>query len=458
MMSSPRTVRFCLLCCVSLWLAVPIVSPLPAADEDLLRRIDQLEAETRALREQMAGMAAAPSRLPAVDQPPAPDGDTGYFTRDELRKELSALAWRKGEYTVTPYGFVSASGIFETERSYPGDIILWVLPADLQGESASYFDAKSSRLGLDVTGPSFRDMKMNARFEFDFQGQYVYRNKPGVLFRQAYVQAADDDQRILFGQTWDVISPLYPGTLNYVPGSAYGSLGYRRAQLQYSRFLHFSDTFMVTVQGSANVGVINDFVSDPFIYPQTSGWPELQGRVAFTLGEYRCPDAMPIIFGISGHIGEEQFDVLEGDGLGPLDDVGRQTWSFNLDLTMPINERLKLTGELFMGSNLASYMGGILQGIDRTRFNAVRSRGGWIDLEWHWSEPIYSHVGYSYDDPINSDLTSGRIYNGAYYVNFLHDFSPLCTLGFEVSGWRTHWIDHEPGDSVRFELQLKYRF
>ena len=89
---------------------------------------------------------------------------------------------------------------------------LWIESQDLHHDEPDFnVDAKSTRVGLDFIGPGIPrlcDAKIGGKVEVDFQGQFVTRNKPGLLLRHAYVEAKNDDYRLLVGQTWDVISPL----------------------------------------------------------------------------------------------------------------------------------------------------------------------------------------------------------------------------------------------------------
>ena len=87
------------------------------------------------------------------------------------------------------------------------------------------------------------------KVEVDFQNSVLStENKPTIMLRHAYLEAKDDDFRLLVGQTWDVISPLNPDMLLYSVGWDGGNIGYRRAQFRGERFLKFSDVSLVTVQ------------------------------------------------------------------------------------------------------------------------------------------------------------------------------------------------------------------
>lgn len=443
---------------------------LPAADvvldPELHASLDALTADTSV---PVPPAQTPPNVLPPVDPgvmkanyqtPAAESRNEDYYTLDQLRGEMKKLAWKKGDFTVTPFGRIIVDTVFETERSTEGDLILWVDSPDVQGEPASYVDAKSTRLGLDIGGPTVPccgDAVLAGKVEFDFQGQYVYRNKSGVLFRQAYVELRNEEGRFLAGQAWEVISPLYPGNLNYVPGSAAGNLGYRRAQVLGERYLTFSDTSLVTLQTSLNMGVQIDYAKDPTVVEGPSGWPVVEGRAAWKLGERKGPDALPVEFGVSGHIGEDIYDFLPPNP-NPRDDVARKTWSFNVDANMPITKRFGARAEYFVGENLAAYMGGILQGVDPVTRKGIRSTGGWFDVRYDWTRRWHSYAGWSVDDPFNQDVSVGRTYNQFYFANLLFDVTKELMLGLDVSVWKTNWVDKEPGNSVRFDFQVRYNF
>lgn len=386
--------------------------------------------------------------------------ESPYVTREELQQQLQGLSWRKGAFQITPYGRITVSGVYETERTYLSDFALWVESREVQGESGFYFDAKSTRLGVDVVGPSPEsrpDIRLGGKVEFDFQGEWVTKNRSGVLFRQAYIEAKNDHWRFLFGQAWDLMSPLYPGMLNYVPGSGVGNLGYRRAQLRLERYFDLSDILLITAQWSANSNIIINPPASTNVAGTEGGWPDFQGRIAFTFGRRENPGCRPITLGFSGHIGEQYWDFRPPNP-DPVSNLSRKTWSFSLDFDWPITERLGFQCEFFTGENLAAYMGGILQTIDRGTRSPILSNGGWFDVrydctpQWHW------HAGFSIDDPLNRRMTSGRCYNHVYYVNTTYDFTKQFNLGFEASFWETHYIGLAPGETARFELQAKYAF
>jgi hypothetical protein len=103
-------------------------------------------------------------------------------------------------------------------------------------------------------------------------------------------------------------------------------------------------------------------------------------------------------------------------------------------------------------------MGGILQGIDRVTHNGIHATGGWIDVYFDWTPTVHTHSGFAIDDPLNHDMTSGRVRNQMIFNNILWDATKNLQLGFEVDIWETHYIALAPGEGTRLEFAAKYKF
>jgi hypothetical protein len=436
-------------------------------------RMARLEAETQALRAEVQRLREQTTRLPAVDATPAsmsnaaemneaaaPAGPGECYTLDELRGEMKKLVWKKGDFSITPYGFLWGNMVQATQRTSPGSYTLFVTSPSVDKESEFIVDARNTRLGFDVGGPEvpfFGNAKGGGKVEIDFQNSVLStENKATIMLRHAYAEIKDEDIRILVGQTWDVISPLNPGMLLYSVGWDAGNIGYRRAQFRGERFLAFSDVSLVTVQASVNQQIFEDSTTDTpaTIKGQPSNWPILEGRVAWTLGE-RGQCCNPITVGMSGHIGNEEYDSAI---FGPNN--FRRTWSGNIDVRVPFTPYLGVQGECFVGENLGAFLGGIGQGVDPVTGNTIRSAGGWVELWYDWTPRLHSHVGYSIDDPNDNDLhlATEKSYNQFYYGSLIYDLTKNCLIGMEVSSWKTLYVGLDGADSVRSEFVLKYGF
>jgi hypothetical protein len=456
-----------------------LLGQVPASADDVMARMSRLEAETQALREEVKRLREDPQRLPAVAATPtgvasAPDapvldaaapgavapqpGQGDYFTLDELRGEMKKFSWKKGDFTITPYGFLWGNTVYSTQRTSPGSYTLFVTSPTLDHENEGEFivDARNTRLGFDVLGPQIPFLGCalgGGKVEIDFQNSVLStENKPTIMLRHAYLEAKNDDFRLLIGQTWDVISPVIPGMLMYSVGWDGGNIGYRRAQFRGERFLAFSDVSLVTVQASINQNVFPDGITGATGEP--SNWPIVEGRVAWTVGQ-RGQGCLPITVGLSGHIGEGEFDSTVAGR-----DNRRRTWSGNLDIRVPLTERMGIQGECYVGENLSAFLGGIGQGIDPITLNTIRDAGGWLEVWYDWTPRLHSHVGYSLDDPNNHDLAlaTEKSYNQFYFGNLIYDLTKNFLIGMEVSSWKTLYVGQLPGDSVRCEFVAKYGF
>ncbi len=438
---------------------IPVMAPGAPTNGQILDRLQQLEAETQMLRAELGQVQNRPSPLPPISGPQlttvstmAAEDEVEYFTWDEIRAEMKDVAWSKGDFKIVPYGILWGNMAYETSRTYIGDYTLWGISPDVEGEDAIHFSGKSTRLGIDVSGPRipfFCCANSGGKVEIDFQGAFSIENKPGVLLRHAYWEVKNDDFRLLMGQTWDVVSPLNPGTLMYSVYWGAGNIGYRRPQIRYERYFTMSDAWKLDIETSLNTDAASDFTNGATSNGDHAGWPLIEMRVGSTVGKRH-----PVKFGVSGHVGESVYDLT-------VDDTVRQTWSLNADLKMPITDRLGFQGELFTGTNLKTFLGGIVQGVDCTASeNAIRSSGGWFNFWYDWTPRLHSAVGYTIDDPIDTDIACnlGRLYNQAYWGNISYNLTKKFTMGVEVSQWKTLFTTQTAANSTRIEYVAKYGF
>ena len=277
-----------------------------------------------------------------------------------------------------------------------------------------------------------------------------------MLLRHAYWEVKDDEFRLLAGQTWDVVSPLYPNTIMYTVYWGAGNIGYRRAQFRAERYVAWSDETLLTLQGSINGDIIADTApTGVTAFGDQSSWPVVEGRTALTFGP-RGKDCHPITLGVSGHVGEQRFKFTAP---APAQQLSAETWSCNLDLKAPITDRLGIQGECQMGDDLSSFQGGILQGYNFTARKPIYDTGGWIEVWYYWTPCWHSHVGYTLDDPLDSDVpTGGRTYNSAIWGNLCYDVTKQFTCGLEVGQWRTLYKGLAPGEATRIEFMARYGF
>lgn len=427
--------------------------------------------------------------LPALDLDGRLDSNGTFATRaelDALREEMSLMSWKKGDFRITPYGFLNLSMSADTQRAVPGEYMLYAQTPEVDDSSDFTVDARTSRIGFKMEGPRVEQLNADLRgcLEFDFQGAYNgSKNKGGVQLRRAYAELVDaeNQRRFLAGQDWEIISPLCPQMLNYLPGGFAGSLQYRRAQIRFEQGFTLSQDFQTLAQIAVCDNILGDYTSTPGVSAATSGWPVIEGRVAVSLFK-DARDGLPITVGVSGHIGEQyyKFSPIAGTFASTSERVAVDTWSANLDADVPLMKMFRLQGEYTVGANLSSFCGGINQGVDLYRRDALGASGGWLALHTDWTEKFATNVGYGVEKMDEDDLvgtsvaangfTTSRTRNELYFVNFLYNWTPNFMTGVEFGYWQTQYQKADvtgetpvftamkPGEAFRTEFAARLTF
>ena len=427
-------------------------------------------------------MENQPTGKHVVSDEVKPEPITDKSIEEIVNKAVANAAWKKGGFTFTPYGYINLSATWESERTINGDYCVYAQSPELTpsaNRSAFYVDPRSSRIGLRIDGPGTKywtNSKTRAVFECDFQGSYQVRNRSGFLLRKAYVEIGDDESKFLFGQDWEVFSPLYPMTFNYPAGSGVGNLGYRRAMIRADHAFKFGCDSSLLFQFAICDNTIRDYTGGGTDVPRVtaSGWPIIQGRIAYAFGEKRFRHEQAITLGISGQIGEQRVDYVNPTLIGQK----LTTWAVCVDLDVPITKKMRIQAELYDGDNVSNLEGGILQGIDMVRRDTIRCKGGWAAVQYQWTKKMKTNVGYAIEDPNDKDLLgtasysgnmySSRTYNQSIFGNVMYNWTEAFMTGVELSFWKTNWQQYnsntttitnlEPGEPTRIEFVARYTF
>ncbi len=419
---------------------------------------------------------------------PIPDHDyRDFVTRAEFESAISNLAWKKGPFTFTPYGFVWADVAWNSSRCVTDGYCLYSLSDEVDDSPGAAVDARMTRIGATVDGPGFPwnpCWKLKGVLEADFEGQVnTTRNKGQLQLRKAFVELRNDhaDLRFLFGQDWDIISPLAPQMLNYLPAGFAGNIGYRRAQFRIDKGIQMGPDFRALWQIAVVDSFGADYNSTSGVASQAGGWPLIEGRYAVTLGQ-RCRPAGPATFGVSAHVGEEtyRFTPIKDTYAATSEREHIQTWSVNFDADVPLTKRISVLGEGFYGCDLSSFCGGINQGVDLYRRDGVRDVGAWGAVHTKLTDKLTNNTGYGIDKPNEDDLhgttvasagkTSFRTRNELFFTNFLYQWNKALMTGIELGYWKTDWeasdvsttdvqfSDMDSGKTFRIDCAVQYLF
>ena len=443
------------------------VADLKQENAQLRRRVEALEdslAEIKAMLKGLqesggdrqdagaSGEAVRAEGLPreAAEQPKSvsPGPDKGKST---IRTNVD----------VDLYGYVKVDAAYDTSRVNQGNFARWVDRED-ENRNDNQFNltANQTRLGLDLKGPQDKPVRSSGKVELDLYGA-APENKPALMIRHAYLKLDWPEQKfsILAGQTWDVISPLNPGTINYSVQWWAGNIGYRRPQIRATQLIDLSDQVQLKLEGALAraIGIATGF--DPGDSGEDAGFPNLQGRVSLA---FPLLTDDPTVIGVSGHWGEEE---LDRDVFGKHRTVN--TWSFNVDWTQPVRDWIALQSEFFVGQNIDAYLGGIGQGVSTfvlpsglVNYREIGTLGGWAAVRLSPWDNWTFNTGLSIEDISADDLTlsSQRSYNRAFFINGWYDINARTKVGLEISHWRTKYLDRGDGNSLRFQSSLLYSF
>lgn len=299
------------------------------------------------------------------------------------------------------------------------------------GDGNAYLSATHSRIGFKYVGtPLANGMTVSAVLEMDFlDTTSPTQMKP--RFRQGFFSLQKNGHTLLFGQTWDLFSPLGPTTL-MTNGFLWqtGNLGFRHAQVRYSYSASRLD-FGVAVSDPASSG----------------GWaamtPVLQARLGLKLGE-----GNKFQIGLSGIYGRESASSANVPFKNKVDISG-----LGLDWNLAFCKQLSLKGEYAMGGNLTylSSRSATFADMANQEFAAKKVSAFWSELLLAKNK-ISGWLGYAFEDlndeaqlAANELKKTGCVLAGIQYaagsgVSFGLEFAHFLSQNFQTSKTKTNQL------------------
>ncbi len=372
------------------------------------------------------------------------------------QKEESVTFWSRLEPEW--YGYLKLDVAYDGSQTAPGEFAKWAVPEPASGDDEVTVTLNQTRLGLKLKVPGGdTGFRAGGRVEVDFYGHV---DDPDPRIRHAFLDfswpTADFD--IIVGQTSDVISPLYPSTLNYTVAWFAGNIGFRRPQIRLTKRFATAGAAEWRVVGALTHNIYDTKVGS--VSGEDSGLAA-QARVAYS---FPGAGSLPVTVGLSGHSAEEKFVTSASLREDPVGTVTEHcdSWSANFDLSVPLSDTARLQSELFSGKSLSPYLGGAGQGVNLEQLHGIHSRGGWLALnlaprpESKW-RPRFN-VGFSVDDVDGEDLAAGaRELNRSVFGNMTYALGRRLDAGLELSHWTTRYKDRDECDALRTQLSLIYK-
>ena len=373
----------------------------------------------------------------------------------------------KSGVSATLYGFASLNAAYEDSKSNNGNFANFVAASDLtnRNDAGWHFTPNLTRIGLNLSsGNDSTFFKANGKIEVDFYGGGS-GNAPTPRLRHGYgeITFGNSGFSILGGQSWDLISPLVTPTLNAGVLNNSGDAGLRRAQLRLTERIPIAGGSLDIA--AAAVRTIGE--NQPYNTSSASetgvdaNIPTFQGRIGISLPLW--VEGKKFGLGISGHYGQEEIDL---DSAGRTKDI--PTWSFNVDLTLPITSNFTFLGEYFVGANLDTYAAGIGRGFvtdtkDPQSVKSIGAYGGWIALQAKFIQKLAFNVGAGLDKLKREDVrkVGGREQNFSFFANTTYNFTSAFSLGFEYLHIQTDYLTAKTvkeADLNRYQLSATYGF
>ena len=360
---------------------------------------------------------------------------------EELGKNLTVTtAHKEFDFKLAIFGALSTELICADARPLIPSAVAMVSPDFGRDTQIAEVSARSSYLGAAAVGPCVGDFKSGGLFLAYFYSSSILDDNYGFFIARAYGELKSDFWRFSAGLDGDVINPLYPEMIDWSPGFGAGNLGFLRAQFRMERYFYPSDESQVTAQFALSNPIPTNYenFSVKEGLTESNGWPNLEGRLALSVGPLveqagKCVRAHEV--GVSGLVGQLR---RTGDLLTP--NMIADVWAIGADARFAITDRLGVKGEFYHGQTVGTYMGAAIQNFNANR-EGIRSTGGWAEVYYYWTPSLHSHFGGGVDDPLDADLTAAQARRNQFcFGNILWDVTKSIDVGFEVSRWETAYM------------------
>jgi hypothetical protein len=441
--------------------------------EVLKRRIEELETQNRTVLETLARLETRlnamnyaltndkPSTSASVSQPSAITEPKEAESQTATTSKNQPVSWGEiiGEGNkIKLYGFLRLDLLFDSQRPNNAQSILFITSPDprIGTENGNFtMHPRLTRLGIDWSGPQIAklgDAKLTGKLETDFQNGGT-ESRQIIRIRHAYLRLGGKNFSLLGGQTWDLVSPLFPTVNSDTLQWNAGNVGDRRPQMRFTYEPRVGGGQVSLAGAVALTGAIDalDLDANGVRDGEESARPQIQGRFGYShsLGA----NERVMSFGISGEYGY----LKTARAIAGRSDFHSQL--INLDFTLPINNRFTFKSEGWWGRNMSDIRGGAGQGINLLSGREIRGRGGWFEINGKVWRYLSLNPGFSIDDPLDVDIPiGGRTRNRAFFIANRITPGGNTVIGIDYLYWQTDFKGFLRGNDNRINLFLQYNF
>lgn len=439
-----------------------------ASSADIQALKDQLAKQAKEIEDLKKQVAAMKPPAPTKPGPPAEAGAPTQTHKDLFRNGFHAKI----------YGFLRGDYESDTSRmSADPQLPFFVLsPVSTGGvkRGDSTFHARLTRVGIDLTAPEtsiLKGWKPTSKLEVDFfnavfgspnpaggvptaRQDLVSNSRSAPRIRHAFLKLQNGYFHVLGGQTWDVISPLFPSLNSDTVMWNAGNTADRRPQIRigYEPPAGAGKLSLVLMAGATGAVDQLDQDNNGIRDGDDRGVPTFQGRLGYTMPSW--VKGSDLGFGIYGHRAERRLQLTAPGGKNDF-----ESYLVGLDLALPLTNRFKLQGELWTGQDLADVRGGIGQTFNAATGREIAATGGWSELSYKTGRLYTVNVGYTFDRPQTSLVpVGGRTLNRTLYLTNRFSLGSGVEAGFDLANWATHFKGTTAGQNNRMTMYIQHNF
>jgi hypothetical protein len=334
------------------------------------------------------------------------------------------------------HGLILMNAFYTSDDVNNSDVPQFVLPPPAGGSrSTSSATVRQSRVTVSALAPDFAGGTLSGELDVDFFGGQQPstggRTFPLLRIRRAFAEMTWSNTALLVGQESPPIAAVSPSSvasIGFPDFAASGNLWLWIPQIRLSADLPGKSGIRVGAEVAALAPTSGEpqgtFLTQPDA-AERSGRPYLQGRIRARWGE-----------------GDNAGEVSLGGHYGWLvDSTGAKVASKALAVSVwtPLVASLELRGEAFSGQMLAGLGGGGI-GQNMVRDGVpVRTKGGWVQLNFRPTIEWEIGGGGGIDDPNDDDLVpASRLRSTSFEGHVIWRKHPAL-VGMEGRGIRTQY-------------------
>lgn len=361
---------------------------------------------------------------------------TATFSQEQESTEITDLPAGWWQIPKTPViftfgGYVKADMIHDFDPiGSPDYFDVSKIPTDGSKGETTHFNAKESRLKLDVKYP---EKGLRAYVEGDFYG-----SGGSLRIRHAYVEY----KGLLAGQTWSnfMDENMIPPTLDFEKPAAYafarhGMIRYKHAISDHMYFGIALEESKATGQAPAQAGQFENPL------------PDLTGRFRVTKDWGHVQ--------VSGFLASIRYRYDTGN----KEDI--TLYGANLSGQFNFLKKDKIIYQVVYGPGIGRYRGGQSVALDQNgKLETLTDLGVTLGIQHHWDDKFSSLVVYNFGNVENTDGQPGSAMESTSYfaANLLYNIMKGTFIGVEYLRGNREDFNGADGTANRLQMSVRYSF